>query len=113
MGFDRLYDFAIERPLLGGRAKGAVAHMTPGATGDLGDFGSGQPTRAAPVELADAGKGDMVEIHVEPHPDRIGGDEIIDLARLEHPDLGVARPRRQRPEHDRGAATLAPDQLGE
>ena len=113
MGFDRLDDFAIERSLLGGRAKGAVAHVTPGAAGDLGDFGGGQPARAAPIKLPDAGKGDMVEIHVEPHPDRIGGDEIIDLACLEHPDLGIARPWRQRPEHDSGAAALTPDQLGE
>ena len=93
MGFDRLDDLGVERPLLGGGAKGAVAHMPPGAAGDLGDLGGGQPARAAAVEFADAGKGDMVEIHVEAHADRVGGDQIVDLAGLEHADLGVARPR--------------------
>ena len=110
---DRLDDLGIERPLLGGGAEGAVAHVPPGAAGNLGDLGGGQAARAAAVEFADAGEGDMVEIHVEPHADRIGGDEVIDLARLEHADLGVARPRAQRAEHDRGAAALAADQLGQ
>ena len=113
VGFDRLDDLGVERPLFGGGAKGAVAHMPPGAAGDLGDLGGGQPARAAAVEFADAGKGDMVEIHVEAHADRIGGDQIVDLAGLEHADLGVARPRRQRAQHHRGAAALAADQLGQ
>ena len=103
----------VERTLLGGGAEGAVAHVPPGAAGDLSDLGRGQPPRPTPVEFADPGEGDMVEIHVESHADRIGRDEIIDLAGLEHPDLGVARPRAQRPEHYRGAAPLAADQLGE
>ncbi len=41
VGFYRLDNFAVERPLLGSRAKGAVAHMTPGAAGDLSNFGGG------------------------------------------------------------------------
>src|SRR5215472_15774317 len=77
---DRLDDLRIQRPLLGGGAKGAIAHMAPRTTRDLRDFGSIEPTRSATVELADPGKGNMVDIHVEPHPDRIGGDEIIDFA---------------------------------
>ncbi len=55
----------------------------------------------------------MVEIHVEAHADRVGGDEIIDLARLEQSDLRVARARRQGAQHHGGAAALAPHQLGE
>ena len=39
--------------------------------------------RAPAVELAQAGEGDMVDVHVQAHPDRVGGDEKIDLAGLE------------------------------
>ncbi len=113
MRFDRLDDLGVERPLLGGGAKGAVAHVTPGAAGDLGDLGGGEPAWAAAVEFADAGEGDMVEIHVEAHADRVGGDQIVDLACLEHADLGVARPWAQRAEDDRSAAALPSDQLGQ
>ena len=112
MRFDRLDDLRVERPLLGGRAKGAVAHMAPGPAGDLGDLGGGEPARTTAVEFADAGEGDMVEIHVEAHADRVGGDEIVHLAGLEHPDLGVACPRTQRAEDDCCAAALPADQLG-
>ncbi len=93
MGFDCLDDFRIEEGLLGGNTEGAVAHMPPGAAGNLGELGRRQPSWAPAVELARAGEGDMVEIHIEPHTDCIGGDEIIDLAGLEHADLGIARAR--------------------
>ena len=49
-------------------------------------------------------EGDVVEIEVEPHANRIGGNDVIDLARLEHRDLCIARPRGQCPHHDRSAA---------
>ena len=113
MLLDRRDDGRIERSLVGGGAERAVAHVASGAPGDLADLGRRQPARPPPVELGDPGKGDMVEIHVEPHADRIGGDEIIDFARLEHADLGIARPRAQRAEHDRRAAALPADEFGE
>jgi hypothetical protein len=50
----------------------------------------GQAAVAAAVELGEAGEGDMGHVHVEAHADGVGGDEIIDLAALEHRDLGVA-----------------------
>ena len=53
------------------------------------------------VKFVDPGKGDMVEIHVEPHSDRVRGNEIIDLAGLKHADLRVACTGAQRPEDDR------------
>jgi len=54
----------------------------------------------------------MVHIHVEAHADGVGRDQIVDLARLEHVDLGVARAWAQ------GAMTIAyrlagGDQLGD
>ena len=55
----------------------------------------------------------MVDVEVEPHADGVGGDEIIDVARLVERNLRVARARRQRAQHHRGATTLAADQLGD
>ena len=110
---DRRDDLRFEQPLVGRRAERAVAHVPAGAAGDLADLGRRQAARAAPVELREPGEGDMVEIHVQAHADRVGRDQVIDLAGLEHADLGVARPRAQRAEHDRGAAALAAHQLGQ
>ena len=87
--------------------------MAPGAAGDLRHFGDGQPAVAAAVELLEAGEGDMGDVHVEAHADGVGGDEIIDLAALEHRDLGVARGGRERAHDHRGAALEAPQHLGE
>ncbi len=55
----------------------------------------------------------MADVHVEAHADRVGGDQIVDLAGLIEGDLGVAGARAERAEHDRGAAPLPADQLGE
>ena len=49
----------------------------------------------AAVEFAKAGEGNMVDIHVQAHPDRVGGDQVIHLARLIQLDLRIARSRRQ------------------
>ena len=69
--------------------------------------------RLAAVELAQAGEGDVVDIHVEAHADRVGRDQVVDLAGLVERDLGVAGARAERAEHHGGAAALAADQLGE
>ena len=55
----------------------------------------------------------MGDVHVEAHADGVGGDQIIDLAALEHGDLGVARRGRQRAHDDRGAALEAAQHLGQ
>ena len=65
------------------------------------------------VELGQAGERDMGDVHVETHADRVGGDQMLDLARLVHGDLGVAGTRRQGAEHHGGTAFLAADDLGE
>ncbi len=101
------------RPFLVQRAESAVALVAPGAAGDLRHFGDRQPAGAAPVELAQGREGDMRHVHVEAHADRIGRDQIIDLAGLEHRDLGVARARRQRAHHHRRATAQPPQHLGD
>ena len=74
------------------------------------DLGRGQPARAVAVELAQAGEGDMVDVHVEAHADGVGGDQEVDLAVLVQRHLGVARARRERAHHHRAAAAPAADQ---
>ena len=66
-----------------------------------------------PSNFLSDGEGDVVDVEVEPHADRVGGDEVIDVAGLEELDLRVAGARRERAEHHRGAAALAADQLGD
>ena len=43
--------------------------------------------------LGQAGEGDVVDIHVQAHADRVGGDQEIDLLLLIQRDLGVAGAR--------------------
>ncbi len=55
----------------------------------------------------------MVHVHVQPHADGVGGDQKIDLARLEQLDLGVAGARTERA-HDHGRpAPLTAQQFGD
>ena len=93
--------------------KGAVALVAPGAARDLRHFGYRQAAVAAAVELVEPGEGDVGDVHVEAHSDGVGGDQIIDLAALEHRDLRIAGGRRERA-HDHRRAALEPAQhLGE
>ena len=101
------------RPFLDQSAEGPIALVPPGAPGDLRHLGYAQTALAMAVELVEAGKGDVRHVHVEPHADRVGRDEIIDLARLEHRDLRVARPGAERAHHHRRSATQAPQHLGD
>jgi hypothetical protein len=55
----------------------------------------------------------VIDIEVQPHADCIGGHQIFDVAGLIERDLRIARSRRQRPEHNRGTASLAADQFGD
>ena len=116
MLLDRGHLFVGEAPAFLAEAKGAecpVLLVTPRAARDLRHLGDGQPAVAAAVEFLEPGEGDVGNVHVEAHADGIGGDEIVDLAALEHRHLGVARGRRERAHDHRGAAAEAPKHLGE
>ena len=53
----------------------------------------------------------MADVHVEPHADGIGCDQIIDFARLVEFNLRVAGPGRQAAHHHRGTALVPPQHL--
>jgi hypothetical protein len=65
-----------------------------------------------PVVFGQAGKGDMLDIEIEAHAHGIGRHEVIDLARLVHRHLGVARLRAERAHDHRRAAAKAPQHFG-
>jgi hypothetical protein len=109
----RVDEFRLERRAAAGGAKGAVAGGAAGAAGDLCEFRRIEPAELIAVILAVGGKRDVIDVEVEPHADRVGGDQVVDIAVLKHLDLRVAGARRERTEHDRGAAMLAADQLGD
>jgi hypothetical protein len=83
-----------------------------GATGDLRELGRVQPAELVAVELAVGGEGDVVDIEIEAHADRVGGDEIVDIAGLKISTCAL-RVRGQRAEHHSRTAALAADQLGD
>jgi hypothetical protein len=111
VAFDRRDEVLIHVRALAGDAERPVLAIASGAPADLADFLRRQPARAAAVEFAQAGEGDMVDVHVQPHADRVGGDEKIDLAGLEQGDLRIAGARAERAHHHRRAAALAANQL--
>ena len=108
-----VHQVALERRHIAGHPERAVIHVAPGAAGDLAKLGRREVAMALPVEFADAGEGDMVEIEIEPHADGVGRHQEVDIAVLVEVDLGVARARAERAQHHGGAAPLAPHQLGD
>ena len=58
------------------------------------------------------GEGDMIDVEVEPHPDRIGGNQVIDFAGLKQFDLPVAGFGAERAHHHRRTPPEPPQHLG-
>ena len=113
VAFQPLDQFILERRHTRRHPESTVAHMASGTARDLGKFSGRQtPVRVA-VEFSLLGEGDMVDIEIEPHADRVGGNEEIDIAVLVEFDLRVAGPRAERAENHGSASTLATDQLGD
>ncbi|MBV6487196.1 MAG: hypothetical protein GHHEDOFH_01139 [Pseudorhodoplanes sp.] len=109
MRFQPAHQLVVERRTAAGRPERAVMGRAAGAAGDLRQLGGIEVAILIAVELAVGGKRDVIDIEIETHADGIGGYQVIDVARLEQRHLGIAGTRRQRAEHHRGAAALAPD----
>ncbi len=109
--FERLDELGLEWRAAAGGAERAVARRAAGAAGDLREFRRAELAELVAVEFAVGGEGDVIDVEIEAHADGVGRHQIVDLAGLIERDLGVARARRQRAEHHRGAAALAADQF--
>ena len=68
----------------------AIAAVPPRPAGDLTHFVRVQRALSSAVELGEACEGHMVYVHVQAHPDRVGGDKEIDFAGLIESDLCIA-----------------------
>ena len=112
MALEAFHHLLVEGIGLACHPKRAVIHITPGAARHLAQFGWIELAVLKTVELAGGGEGDMVDIHVEAHADGIGGNDVIDIARLVEGDLGVAGSGAKRPQNHSGATTVAADQFG-
>ena len=94
------------------RTESAIALVASGTSGNLRHLRRGQPALAHAVELRKRGEGDVVHIEIEPHADGIGGDDVVDLTRLEHRNLLVPCFGAERAHHYRAAAAKTPQHLG-
>ena len=83
MALDRGDDIRVEVRRIAGDAERAVFAEAAGAPGDLGDLMGIEPAQAPPVELAQPSERDMIDVHVQSHPDRVGRNQELDLAGLE------------------------------
>src|SRR5690606_15506536 len=90
MAFDPFDQFIVKRPHLPGHTKGSIAKMAPGAPGNLAHFSRIEVPELVSVELSLLSEGHMTDIEIEPHADRIRGDEIFDVPFLIKTDLGIA-----------------------
>ena len=109
----RLDHLRLEGRAASCRTECAVGGVAAGAPGDLAHLGGRQLAEAGAVVFPVGGKGHVVDVEVEPHADRVGGDEVVDLAGLVELDLRIAGAGRERAEHHRRPAALAPDQFGD
>src|SRR6202012_4336014 len=109
----RIDEFRLERRAAAGRAKSTVTGRSAGPARNLGKFSRIEPAELIAVIFAGGWERGMVDVEIEAHADRIGRDEIIDIAVLEHRHLRISGTRRERTEHDRSAAMLAADQFGD
>ena len=111
--FQRLDKLVVERRAAPGGAERAIARGAAGAAGNLRQLRRVELAELVAVEFAVGGECNVIDVEIEPHADSVGRHQVVDLARLVEFDLGIARARRQRAEHDGGAAALAADQFGD
>jgi hypothetical protein len=112
MAFKGLCQLRLERRTAARSAKAAIPCRATGAACNLRKLRRIESAELIAVELAIRSERNMVDVEIESHADCIGGDQILDIARLIELDLRITGTGRERPEHDRGTASLPPDQFG-
>src|SRR3546814_15262352 len=85
--------------------------MTPGASGNLAHFRRIEVPELVSVELPLLSEGDVIDVEIDPHADRIRGDEIFDVPLLIKTDVGIAGARASRAENNGGSTALAADKF--
>ncbi len=112
VGFDPLNQFVVEWRHLPRDTKGTVADMAACTARNLPHLRRIEMPELEPVELAVLSEGNVVDIEIETHADRVRRDQIFDVAFLVEAHLGVARAWAEGSEDDSGTAALPADQLG-
>ena len=110
---DAVDGFFLERFAVGRLAERAIVAEAAGAACDLREFIGAEEAALAAIELAARGERDVADIEVEAHADGVGGDDVVDLARLIEFDLRVAGAGAERAHDDGAAAALALQQFGD
>ena len=82
MLFNRLDGFGRNGAQIACHAKAAIFDMTPRAPCNLRQFLRIERAHAIAVKFRRRGKGDVIDIQIQPHADGIGGHQIIHLAIL-------------------------------
>ncbi len=91
MSFEPFNEVIFERLDVTSDAERAIVHVPTGAARDLRQLGRREIPMVLPVELADRGERDMVHRQVEPHAYGVRRHEEVDIARLVHRHLRIAR----------------------
>lgn len=76
---DRLDQLFLEGCAAAGGAEAAILLSAPGAARNLCQFGRKKPAMALAVEFTVGCEGDVANFQIEPHADRIGRNDMIDL----------------------------------
>ena len=113
MTLDALDELVGKRVDLAGDAERAVAQVAARASGNLAKLAGVEIAILIAVEFPVLREGDVVDVEVQPHADRIGGDQVVDVAGLVERDLGISGAWRKGAQHHGCAAALAADQLGD
>ena len=108
---DRAGHIFLQSRGIPGDPKCAVLLSAPSPPRDLCQFIGRQGPHPTAIKFRQAGKGNVINIKVQPHPDRICRNQKIDLALLIHRHLRIACARRQRPHNNRSPAALPSNKL--
>ena len=112
MLLERFDEVVVEGRAAPCRPECPIAHVAAGPAGDLTEFGRRKTPVLHTIELPVGGEGYVIDIEIEAHADRIGRDDIINIAVLINLDLRIAGARRQSAENDCRAAALTADPFG-
>ncbi len=110
---DRLGHLIGQKRRLARDAERPVVHMPPSTPRNLRQFMRKKRAHTPPIEFLQRRKRHMVDIKVQPHANRIRGNQVINITVLVHLNLRVAGPRAKRTHHNGHATLLTAHQLGD